>query len=137
MRHKRRERKKHLNGLPYQMYGTIRYRTRFWYSAYPGRFFTRKRSSSRSRHSTTGTRIAPTTTSPQHEPSASGVPTRYTNEHAYSGWRTSAYGPVEMTLWSLATSTVVDRNGFSRNGRKHKVYPAATSTLPSTTPPSG
>jgi len=37
-------------------------------------------------------------TNPQSEPSASGVPTRYNDALAYIGWRTMAYGPVEITF---------------------------------------
>jgi hypothetical protein len=36
--------------------------------------------------------------SPQNEPRASGVPITYSNELAYMGWRTNAYGPVEITF---------------------------------------
>jgi hypothetical protein len=35
---------------------------------------------------------------PQYEPSASGVPKRYKESLAYIGWRTIAYGPVEITF---------------------------------------
>src|SRR5262249_16807574 len=93
--------------------GTRRCGTRFWYSVYPERFLARKRSSSRSRHIKNGI-IAAIGTSPQYEPSASGVPTRYRDALAYIGWRTMAYGRVEMTFWVLATSMVADVNVFSR-----------------------
>ena len=42
--------------------------------------------------------IAPSMTSPQYEPSASGVPKRYRGALAYIGWRTITYGPVEITF---------------------------------------
>src|SRR5215471_13824597 len=77
------------NRLDYHTKGTRRCRTRFWYSVYPGRFLARKRSSSKSRHSRKGI-IAAIGTSPQYEPSASGVPSRYRDALAYSGWRTMA-----------------------------------------------
>src|SRR5262249_53297733 len=81
----------------YQINGTSRYLTRFRYSAYPGRFFVRKCSSSMSRHIRKGI-IAASGANPQYEPSASGVPKRWSDPPAYIGWRTMAYGPVEMTF---------------------------------------
>src|SRR5262249_41642572 len=81
----------------YHTNGTRRCRTRFWYSVYPARSLARRRSSSRSRQIRNGIMTA-IGTSPQYEPSASGVPTRYSDPLAYIGWRTIAYGPVEMTV---------------------------------------
>src|SRR4029079_13782448 len=99
--------------LGYHRNGTIRCRTRFWYSVYPGRFVARKRSSSMSRHIRKSI-IATTGTSPQYEPSAKGVPTRYSDALAYIGWRTIAYGPVETTFAFSAISMVADVIVFSR-----------------------
>src|SRR4029079_11905555 len=91
----------------YQRNGIKRRRTRRWYWVYPGRLFARKRSSSKRRQIRNGIMIA-TGTNPQRDPSASGVPIRYTEALAYIGWRTIAYGPVEMTVWSGAISIVAD-----------------------------
>src|SRR5262249_57577252 len=87
-----------------------------WYWVYRGRFLERKRSSSKSRHIRNGI-IPAIGTNPQYEPSASGVPRRYRDPLAYIGWRTIAYGPVEMTFWFSATSMVADVNVFSRYTR--------------------
>src|SRR5215471_11119831 len=76
--------------------GINRQRTLAQYSLYPCRLFERNRSSSTSRNSKTGV-IAATTKSPQKDPSANGVPSTSSNPPAYMGWRTTAYGPVEMT----------------------------------------
>jgi hypothetical protein len=65
----------HCAGRSYQTNGTRRCRTLSRYSLYPGRFLTRNRSSSKSRQIKSGS-VAPTATSPQYEPSASGVPSR-------------------------------------------------------------
>src|SRR5215472_17596806 len=89
--------KRRTAGLGYHTNGTRRCRTRFWYSVYPARSLARRRSSSKSRHIRNGI-MAAIGTSPQYEPSASGVPTRYSDPLAYIGWRTIAYGPVEMTV---------------------------------------
>src|SRR5262249_22345812 len=100
------------NRLDYHTNGTRRCRTRFWYSVYPGRFPARNRSSSKSRQSRKGI-IAATGTSPQYEPSASGVPSRYRDALAYIGWRTMAYGPVTITVCFSATSMVAEVHVFS------------------------
>src|SRR5262245_45450397 len=81
----------------YHTKGTRRCRTRCWYSTYPSRVLAGKRSSSTRRQIRNGI-IAATVSSPQYEPSASGVPRTYRNALAYIGWRTIAYGPVEITL---------------------------------------
>src|SRR5438309_6953953 len=91
------ERRSDLREIHYQTYGTNRCRTCFWYSVYPGRFSARNFSSSKSRQIRNDI-INRSARSPQYEPSASGVPTRYRNALAYIGCRTSAYGPVEMTF---------------------------------------
>ena len=61
--------------------------------------------------------IATMAGSPHHEPSAIGMPRSITTVPAYIGWRTSAYGPVEMTFRSGAISMVADVNEFSLNTR--------------------
>src|SRR5262249_13621445 len=93
----RSRRPEHTAEPGYHTNGTRRRRTRFWYSVYPARSLARRRSSSRSRHIRNGI-MAAIGTRPQYEPRASGVPTRYSDPLAYIGWRTIAYGPVEMTV---------------------------------------
>src|SRR5260221_10793685 len=100
----------------HQTNGIKRYRTAFWYSRYPGRFVARNFSSSSTLHMRAGI-IATMAGGPHHEPSAIGMPRSITTVPAYIGWRTSAYGPVEMTFWSGATSMVADVNEFSLNTR--------------------
>ncbi|SHT98220.1 Uncharacterised protein [Mycobacteroides abscessus subsp. abscessus] len=36
--------------------------------------------------------------SPQYDPSASGIPTIITRDPVYMGWRTSPYNPVDVTV---------------------------------------
>src|ERR1039457_5397293 len=45
------------------------------------------------------------------------MPMKYTAALAYIGFRTTAYGPVEITFWSFAISTVAEPNEFSLNTR--------------------
>ena len=42
--------------------------------------------------------IAAIGTNPHHESGARGVPRRYRDALAHMGWRTIAYGPVEITV---------------------------------------
>src|SRR5882672_7343024 len=86
----------------YQTNGTNRYRTFWVYSVYPGKFLCRNLSSSRSRHISAGMNKM-SVKSPHHEPSATGVPISKGSTPAYIGWRTTAYGPVEMTVCPSAT----------------------------------
>jgi hypothetical protein len=57
---------------------------------------------------------------PNNELSASDIAKIDSKTPAYIGWRTCAYGPVEITHYPASTITVEAANVFPRNTRRKK-----------------
>jgi hypothetical protein len=57
-------------------------------------------------------------TNPHQEASASGVPSSMIKVPLYMGWRTKAYGPVEMTVCCSVTSIVAPVKVLTENALK-------------------
>jgi hypothetical protein len=116
----------------YQIIGINRNRVFLQYAVYPGRFLDKNFSSSKSLHIMT-IKIKTTKNKSQKEPKAIGVKSNMSSAPEYMGWRTTAYGPVEITVWFSVISIMAEVKLFSikkmntiRNQSTVKISPTIT-----------